>query len=65
MKNYFKLLATAIALVAATSSADAQLYLSGDFSMNNRTVEAEHTIGNTTTYLRLHIFFDMMISETN
>ena len=49
MKNCFKLLATAIALVAATSSANAQLYLSGNFSMNNRTVESETTYGNTTT----------------
>lgn len=49
MKNCFKLLATAIALVAATSSANAQLYLSGNFNMRNYSAQSETTTNNITT----------------
>jgi hypothetical protein len=49
MKNFFKPLVAAVVFAAASTSASAQLYVSGSFSMSHSGGETETKIANKTT----------------
>jgi|GEM_PF-3022495 len=59
MKKVLKTIAAVLALIAATSNANAQLYVTGNFGMSNTTGEKETSVLNSTiTYNeRIHNVF--------